>query len=240
MRDRTAVIAEYDRLLASIGDRANDIGGRPIVTHWPHVGSAYRGLVIVGQAVFGWADDYRAEDLLTPSNRTALIASIQSRVEKPEPLDWIETHKVRNSPFWQVARRVADLLEPGETPWFSRMAWVNLFPSAPEDPPDNPRGALKEAQSPHVGRLLRAVTDMLDARRVILVVGPYWWPAAGPAGLADLPEHPRPLMRAGRSAGRTWIVGWHPKGASLRHFGPRAYSELIVEAVARVERTGDG
>lgn len=49
--DDTAVIAAYGRLLASIGSRADDIGDRPVVTHWPHVGSAYRGLVIVGQAV---------------------------------------------------------------------------------------------------------------------------------------------------------------------------------------------
>jgi len=49
--DDTAVIAAYGRLLASIGSRADDIGDRPVVTHWPHVGSAYRGLVIVGGAV---------------------------------------------------------------------------------------------------------------------------------------------------------------------------------------------
>ena len=34
--DETAVIAAYDVLLASIGDRADDIGARPVVTHWPH------------------------------------------------------------------------------------------------------------------------------------------------------------------------------------------------------------
>jgi hypothetical protein len=35
--DESAVIAGYDRLLASVGDRADDIGARPVVTHWPHV-----------------------------------------------------------------------------------------------------------------------------------------------------------------------------------------------------------
>ena len=65
------VVAGYDRLLASIGDRAADIGDRPVVTHWPHVGSAYRGLVIVGQAVYGWADDCqgRSTSKIRPSER---------------------------------------------------------------------------------------------------------------------------------------------------------------------------
>ena len=187
---RQPVIGGYDRLLASIGDRAADIGDRPVVTHWPHVGSAYRGLVIVGQAVYGWADDAKAVDLQDPVARAAMIASIQSRVDKPEPLDWIDTHPVRTSPFWRAVRRFVEALEPDiDAPWYARFAWVNLYPSAPEDPPGNPGGALKEAEDPHVGPLLRAVTDWLDANRVIATVGPFWWPAAGPAGLADLPEN---------------------------------------------------
>jgi hypothetical protein len=236
--DEAAVIAGYDLLLGSIGDRASEIGDRPVVTHWPHVGSSYRGLVIVGQAVFGWADDCRAADLHVATNRAAMIDSIRSRVDKPEPLDWIGSHARRNTPFWKVARLVAEALEPDiDAPWYARFAWVNLYPSAPEDPPDNPRGALEEAQRPHVGPLLRAVTDALDARRVVAVVGPYWRSAAGPAGLTELAEQPRPLLAAGRSAGRTWVVGWHPNGASHRRFGPAAYTEIIVNAVAQAEAT---
>lgn len=234
--DDDAVVSGYDRLLASIGDRAADIAARPVVTHWPHVGSAYRGLVIVGQAVYGWADDCKANELQDPAFRAEMIASIRSRVDKPEPLDWIETHRVRNSPFWKVARQVVEQLEPDiDAPWYARFAWVNLYPSAPEDPPGNPGGALKEAEDPHVGLLLRAVTDWLDAKRVIATVGPFWWPAARPAGLADLAEQPRPLLRAGRADGRTWVVGWHPNGASHRGFGPAAYTDIIVNAVAKVE-----
>lgn len=235
--DATDVVDRYDSLLASIGDRADEIGRRPVVTHWPHVGSAYRGLVICGQAVFGWADDCQASDLRSATRRAEMIATIRSRVDKPEPLDWMESHPRRNTPFWKVARAVAEGLEPDlDAPWYARMAWVNLYPSAPEDPPDNPRGALKEAQDRHVGGLLRAVTDMLGARQIILVVGPYWWPAAGPAGLTGLPEAPRPLYRAGKVDGRTWVVGWHPKGASYRHFGPDAYAQILTDAARAVER----
>jgi hypothetical protein len=49
VHDDAAAIAAYDRVLASIGDRADARGGRPVVTHWPHVGCAHSGLVIVGQ-----------------------------------------------------------------------------------------------------------------------------------------------------------------------------------------------
>jgi hypothetical protein len=75
------VVSAYDGLLASIGERATEIGDRPVVTHWPHVGSAYRGLAIVGQAVFGWADDPRATDLAAlHSSRARLLDLAPVRV----------------------------------------------------------------------------------------------------------------------------------------------------------------
>ena len=234
--DETAVIAGYDALLASIGDRADEIGSRPVVTHWPHVGTAYQGLVIVGQAVYGWGDDFLASHFRDEAGRQEGIRDFRARVDKPEPLGWIETHERRTSPFWRAVRLIVEGLEPDlDAPWYSRFAWVNLYPAAPENPPGNPGGALKEAQDPHVGRLLRATTDMLDARRVVLVVGPYWWPAAGPAGLAGLPERPRPLYRGGQVDGRTWIVGWHPNGARYRGFPAESYAKVIVGAVGEIE-----
>jgi hypothetical protein len=62
INNEARVVTENDALLASIGGRADDIG-EPVVTHWPHVGSASCGLVIVGQAVYGWADDCKAAQL---------------------------------------------------------------------------------------------------------------------------------------------------------------------------------
>lgn len=77
-------------------------------------------------------------------------------------------------------RTFAETLEPDvDAPWYARFAWFELYPSAPEAPTGNPTGALKIAQDPHVGGVLRAVTDMIDAKRAILTVGKYWWPAAG-------------------------------------------------------------
>lgn len=136
---------------------------------------------------------------------------------------------------------IVDAAEPDETtPWYSRLTWMNLFPCAPQDPKRNPAGALKEAQDPYVGELLRAHIEQLDARRVIAFVGPFWWPAAGPAGLADLLIAPEPLLRAGvDAADRTWIVGWHSAGASRHGWGPARYAELIAETIRNVERAQD-
>jgi hypothetical protein len=152
-------------------------------------------------------------------------------------MDWIATHRVRSSPFWKTARLLVETLEPDhDSPWYARWSWLNLYPCAPDDPPENPGGALKEAQDPYVGELLAAQIDLLAARRVIAVVGPFWWPAAGPAGLGGLPEVPHPLLRAGRDAsGRTWVVGWHPNGASHRGWGPTRYAQLIVDTVRTLE-----
>jgi hypothetical protein len=234
--DPTNVIAGYDRLLQSVGKRADEIGDRPVVTHWPHIGSAYQGLVIVGQAVYGWPDDYPAHHFQTEAGRQEGIAVFRARANKPDPLEWIETNPVQNSPFWRTIRLVAEGLEPDlDAPWHARFAWVNLYPAAPEQ--GNPAGALKEAQDPHVGGLLRAVTDMLDARRVIALVGPFWWPAAGPAGLAGLPQRPRPLYRGGRAHDRTWVIGWHPNGARYRGFNAEPYTKVIVDAVDEIEMT---
>lgn len=229
-------VAAYDGLLASIGRRAGDIDDRPVVLHWPHLGSAYRGLVIVGQALYGWPDDFRADQFATSAGRGDAIAVARQRnSDRADPLDWIATHSVRNSPFWTVARLLADEFEPNDAaPWFGKIAWVNLYPAAPENPPGNPGGPLREAQDPHVGNLLEATIDMLQAHTVVDLVGPYWWPTGSAPPFDGLAELPRPLLRAGTIAGRTWIVGWHPGGASRRGFGPSRYAGILSDTIKSV------
>ena len=232
---RGAMPEAYDRLLAAIGGRASEIGERPVVTHGPHIGRSYRGLVVVGQAVYGWPDDWRAAELGSQERRAEVIrATLARNADRPEPLDWIESSPNRTSPFWTCARTLADLLEPGGSPWYSRIAWVNLYPAAPEDPPGNPGGALREAQDPHVAGLLRATLDAIGARTVVALVGPFWWPAGSDAAFGGLAERPRPLLRSGVADGRPLVVGWHPTGASRRGTGPYAYARLIADEVARV------
>jgi hypothetical protein len=233
-----------DRLLESIGGRAAEIDPTRIVIHWPHVGRSYRGTVILGQSLYGWADDFPVGSFRDPAGRADAITVAQARnVDRPDPNDWLleVPAATRNSPFWTASRLIADAVQPdGATPWYSRIAWVNLFPCAPADPRGNPSGALKEAQDPFVGELLSAHVERLNATRIVAFVGPFWWPAAGPAGLADLPEVPQPLMRAGvDAAGRTWVVGWHPAGASRHGWGPARYAELIIQTIENVERAAN-
>ena len=40
----------------------------------------------------------------------------------------------------------------------------------------------REAQDPFVGELLVQAMEMRDAKRVIALVDPYWWPADGDRG----------------------------------------------------------
>jgi len=40
--------AAYARILEAVGVHGDEIGPRDIASHWPFVGSQYRGLVIVG------------------------------------------------------------------------------------------------------------------------------------------------------------------------------------------------
>ncbi|MBI3751480.1 MAG: hypothetical protein HY263_07475 [Chloroflexi bacterium] len=237
--ERLAVL--YDEVLAGIGACEREIGTRPVAVQWPHRGGQYGGTLILGQSVYGWADEWLASDFVSAARRRSIIDEVRARNrDRDDPMDWIATNSHRRSPFWSVCERLAETLEPTQPgPWHARIAWGNLYPAGPDDPPDNPRGPLREVQDAVVGRLLGAVVEMLDPRRVIVFGGPYWEPAGRDSGLdATLGEAERPLMHTGVVDGRVWVVGWHPTGASYRGFGPRIYAEIVREAIIRVESAG--
>lgn len=125
MSERRAV-HHYDRLLASIGESAQAIGDRRLASHWPHVGTAYRGLVIAGQALepvrtgpwysrFAWANVYpvgpddppgspggalkEAQDLYVGDLFAALLDTLDARrvVVISGPAYWL--HPARSSWF---------------------------------------------------------------------------------------------------------------------------------------------
>lgn len=129
-------------------------------------------------------------------------------------------------------------LEPSaDGPWYGRFAWANVYPVAPDEPRDSPRGPLKEVQDPFVGGLFADLLDMLNSKRVVIVSGPaYWWHAARTPAFASLSPATFPLMRAGRIHGRTIVVGYHPTYARHRRIGADAYAARIVETIASLER----
>jgi hypothetical protein len=159
----------YQTLLSSVGALVPASDDTSVVAHWPHVGSSYDGLAIVGQALRGWPDEFDPAGFRSAASRTDAMAVIHRRTAgRTEPMDWLATSRVRNSPFWTVARLATEGLTSGGGPWFSRFAWLNLYPLAPEL--GNPGGWLREAQDPHVGSLLRALINMIRARTVIALV----------------------------------------------------------------------
>lgn len=234
----------YDHLLAAIGERAQEIEPRPVASMWPHLGSAYRpsGLFLLGQALQGWDPEecgarWHATEAQTSAGRRRILAGTRAwHTEAEEPIATVlEVPKRARSTFWLFSRTLVETLVPDpERPWVSRYAWGNLYPVGWDRPGDSPWGALKEAQDPFVGDLLRAEVDMLDPADVVIICGPwYWHSAARPAGLDDLPKQDGPLIAAGIVDGRAWIVGYHPRYASQGYrVGAYAYAELIARTVA--------
>jgi hypothetical protein len=230
----TAALALYDQLLASIGAHSAQIEPRLCVSHWPHVGSAYDGLLIVGQALRGWPNEWNASEAATEAGRRRILDVTKTHAtSRSEPLDWIpQMKKVRNSPFWTFSRHLVELVTTGPAPWYARYAWANLYPVAPEDPPDNPGGALKEAQDPFVGPLLLELADMLEARTVVVIAGPIFWYHARRTGeFWNLAEAAKPLTWKGEAYGRRWVVGYHPQWASYQGWGAPRYAGLVAEAL---------
>jgi len=233
----------YDRLLGGIGERSTQIEPRPVASMWAHLGSRYRagGLFLLGQALQGWDPEecsarWQAAEARTAEGRARILAGTRTwHAESPEPIATVlEVAKRARSTFWLFSRTLVDAVVPdAEHPWFARYAWGNLYPVGWDRPGDSPWGALKEAQDPIVGELLRAQVEMLDPAEVVIICGPrYWHSAAAPAGLDALPKHDGPLIAAGVVDGRAWVVGYHPRYASQGfRVGAYAYADLIARAI---------
>jgi hypothetical protein len=235
----------YDNLLASIGDRADTIGPKRLASHWPHVGKNYRGLVIAGQALQGWdpavaGARWHAADARTPEGRAAILERTQTWfADAADPVGVIATLGNRKgSPFWTLCRDVVETQEPdGPGPWYSRFAWANVYPVGPDEPPGSPGGPLRDAQDQHVGGLLSALLDDLDARRVVIISGPeYWRYAAQTPAFSSLACQAFPLLHGGRVDGRTILVGYHPTYARRKHVGAAEYATRITQAIVAIEQ----
>jgi hypothetical protein len=247
-------LAEYRAILASVGARAGDMGRRPIASHWPHLGSAYRrgGLLYAGQALDGWDAPvtparWWPREAATEAGREKILAGTRGwHADLPEPLWGVMQYSNRpGSSFWSLGAQITEALLPGgPNPWYSRIAWANVYPLGYDELVEPwidagpPVEALREAQDPHVGALLGAFVEMIDPGRIIIVSGPdYWRHAERELGLALSPA-PFPLIRAGRAAGRSWVIGYHPgysRKAGRRLHGPgTGTNAYYVETVKRV------
>jgi hypothetical protein len=113
----SAAVDAYKRMLEGVAERADRIGPRVIASHWPFVGTDYRRLLIVGQALAGWDDKtspalWTPADVATLAGRDSVLAATEKwAVARPEPIS--EPLRTRaHSPFWSLSKRTVEALEP--------------------------------------------------------------------------------------------------------------------------------
>jgi hypothetical protein len=194
-------------------------------------------VLVVGQAVFGWLPDWTALDATSAAGRSAILEDTKaSFADLDDPMGWIDGHRVENSPFWRTAREVTDALAPDpERPWFSRVAWANLYPLAPGAYKGNPEGILRQVQTVPAAEFLKAVVDALAPRLVLVLAGPFIWSFVEPLGLGGLCRVIAPFTLVGRVRGTVpWICGMHPGGAQRRGWPARRYAEMIITEAAKL------
>lgn len=231
-------VEQYLQMLEEVGRRANVIGPRVIASHWPFIGSDYRRLLVVGQALAGW-DDKTSSALWTAAlaqtgdgRQTIVEGTRDYATAPPEPMT-VPLRTRAHSPFWSLSRRTVQLLEPnGPGDWYSRFAWWNLFPLGWGDTNRSPWfDPLWDAQLPHIGRLFWEVVDAVDPTRIVILAGKDFWPHTAPAlGLDDLPVLPRPLLAGGRRQSRAIVWTYHP-GARLKGVTRPSFAAAITGVV---------
>lgn len=223
----------YGRLLACVGRVAAEVGDGRLTSHWPLLGKRFdHGVLVVGQAVYGWIPDWTAADATSAAGRSAILDDSRAVCsDRDDPMSWIAGHRVENTPFWRTAHEVTDALVPAlESPWFSRLAWTNLYPIAPGDYKGNPEGTLRQVQTAPAAEFLAAVVEALAPRLVLVLAGPFIWPFVEPLRLGQLERATAPLSLVGRRLDTPWITGMHPGGAQRRGWPARQYAEIIVTA----------
>lgn len=234
--------AVYLRLLEMVKLYGSEIGDRPIAGHWPFVGSRYRGLAVVGQALQGWDATntparFVARDVRSQAGRERTLRGIREWARsRPEPmLEVVSRGHRAGSPFWTVSRHFVDALEPGDGEWFSRYAWWNIYPLGWDEPDSAPTGALKQAQIPFVHDLFWAAMDEISADRVLLVAGQgMWWGMQQALGLETLTAGRKPVIASGAVRGRKLVAAYHPRGARQLGITDKEQVAAMVEAFAGI------
>lgn len=227
------VDAAYRALLRQVGAAHSAIGDIALTSHWPLVGTAEPHVLIVGQAVYGWIPTWRAASLEQPSALEAILRETQSVCyERTDPMDWIVENRVRASPFWRTVRLIIEALIPATaSPWYSHIAWTNLYPIARNDVKGNPEGVLRSVQEAPAADLLDEVVDAVDPIAVLVLSGPFWYSFAERLRLARPLSVERPILAAGWRDRRPWVVGMHPAGAQRRGWRAQVYAAAALSAL---------
>lgn len=230
------------QMLDGVAARADVIGPRVIAGHWPFVGSDYRRLLVVGQALAGW-DDPKSSALWTPAaaaterGRHTVFKATRSWAQSAKEPMTVPLQTRGSSAFWSLASRTVRLLEPaGQREWYSRCAWWNLFPLAWGDTNRSPWfDGLWAAQYPFLRQLFWEVVDWLEPTRIVILAGKQFWSqTAERLGLDSLTRRQRPLVASGVLNGRVIAWTYHP-GGRLKGVSRPAFAAAIADAVRALE-----
>ena len=232
--------AAYRRLLEGVGERADSIGpDHVIASHWPFVGSNYRGLMIAGQSLERWDSPqttatWRVDEARTAEGRDRILRGTQAwATREREPISEAMRHgNRRGTPFWGFSQRAAELLEPAVGgPWLSRYAWWNVYPLGWQERHGTPTGELHAAQTPFVADLFWAVAEELEVTRMLLISGKdWWWNVRELLGLQSLAAAEKPVIATGIVNGISIVATYHP-GAHMAGVSRDAFAAAAAAAM---------
>jgi hypothetical protein len=230
------VSAVYRGILASLASTPGLAGDQRLSSQWPIVGASPDRILVIGQATYGWIPDWTVSQLHSSDGVGGVLRETQAPCyDRDDPMSWVAEYRGRSSPFWTCVRLVSEAtFSTGAEPWYSHVAWTNLYPVGPREVRGNPEGQLLEAQAPLAAQWVDAVAQACAPAFVLLLAGSYWWRHAEDLPLALQVSVDRPLFAAGSRHGRPWVVGMHPKGASLRGWSPTTYAAQVVDAFRRM------
>ena len=241
--DSPHLVDAYDRLLGSVGRAAPEVGDGRLTSHWPLVGRNFdHGVLVVGQAVYGWIPDWTAPDATSAAGRSAILDDTKSDVLRTRRSDELDRGPSR--------RELAVLAHGprGHRRAGARSRESLVQPRRVGQPlPDRARAPTRATRKGRCGRFRRqrppnswARSWMRFAPRLVLVLaGPFIWSFVEPLDLGGLARAAPPFTLVGQtSAGVPWICGMHPGGAQRRGWPARLYAELIIAEAAKASVQG--
>lgn len=133
----------------------------------------HTGLLFVGKAVNGWIDIKKNND----ENDLKELFNIElgdGLLARKDQMKWVENTKpddphpyVNRSAFWRVIKTTTTDLYPTKEPWYSNIAWSNLY-KVSGSKGGNPRVKLQKQQREYCFEILKKEIELLAPKYVIM------------------------------------------------------------------------
>jgi uracil-DNA glycosylase len=125
----------------------------------------HTGILYVGKATNGWVTTSRDCEMLFGNTGDRIFA-------RHDQMKWVHNlegdvkYNTKSSAFWRVIKTVSKTVYKNE-PWYSKVAWSNLFKIAHET--GNPNSALKKEQYELCKRILMKEIELLSPKFVVFL-----------------------------------------------------------------------